>query len=80
MNIRKTTQLKFKDGEGKIETLPMYITKGWRRITGYKTRGYRNRVKLIGRSRTYIDNPEITKHIKRNRIHNMVVRSKRIAL
>jgi len=73
MNIRKTTQLNFK--EGKIETLPLYITKGWRRITGYQTRGYRNRVKLIGRSKTYIDNAEVTKHIKKNRVHNLVYRS-----
>jgi len=53
----------------------MWITKGWRRITGYKTRGYKNRVSLIGWSRTYIVEPELTKHIKRNRAHKLVSRS-----
>ncbi len=75
MNIRKTTQLKFKDGEGTIETLPMFITKGWRKITGYKTRGYKNRVKRIGWSRMYIDNAHLTMHIKRNRVNKLVSRS-----
>ncbi len=75
MHIRKTTQLKFKDGEGTIETLPMWITKQWRRIAGYQTRGYKNRVKLVGRSKTYIDNAELTKHIKKNRVHKLVSRS-----
>lgn len=58
-------------------TWPTYITKSWSKVSGYKTRGFRNRVKLVGRSKTYIDNPEITKHIKRNRIHKMVVNGKK---
>ena len=61
-------------------TDPTYITKQWSRISGYKTRGYRNRVKLVSRSRTYIDNPEITQHVKRNRIHKMVVNGKKIKI
>ncbi len=75
MHIRKTTQLKVKDGEGTIETLPIWITKGWRTVYGYRTRGYKNRVRSVGRSRMYIDNPHITKHIKRNRIHKLVYQS-----
>ncbi len=75
MNIRKTTQLNFKEGEGKIQTLPMYITKWWRKTTGYKTRGYKNRVKLISRSKTWIDNAHLTMHIKRNRVNKLVSRS-----
>jgi len=73
MNIRKTGEWNVK--EGTIEIKTMWITKGWRRITGYQTRGYKNRVKLIGRSKTYIDNAELTKHIKKNRVHNLVYRS-----
>lgn len=72
MNIKKTA-IGFKG-----ITHTTYITKGWRRVSGYKTRGYRNRVKLVGRSRTYIANPEITQHVKRNRIHKMVVNGKTI--
>ena len=72
MNIKKN-KIGFKG-----ITDPTYITKQWSRISGYKTRGYRNRVKLVGRSRTYIDNPEITQHVKRNRIHKMVVNGKTI--
>jgi hypothetical protein len=73
MNIRKTGEWNVK--EGTIEIKPMWITKGWRRITGYQTRGYRNRVKLIGRSRMYIDNAELTKYFKKNRVHQLVNRS-----
>jgi hypothetical protein len=73
MNIRKTGEWNVKEGTFKI--IPMYITKGWHRITGYKTRGYRNRVKLIGRSKTYIDNYELTKYFKKNRVHQLVGRS-----
>jgi hypothetical protein len=73
MNIRKTGEWNVK--EGIIEVKPMWITKGWRRVTGYKTRGYKNRVKLIGRSRMYIDNAHLTMHIKRNRTQKLVSRS-----
>jgi hypothetical protein len=73
MNIRKTGEWNVK--EGTIEIKPMWITKDWRRITGYKTRGYKNRVSLIGWSRTYIVEPELTKHIKKNRTHKLVSRS-----
>jgi hypothetical protein len=56
-------------------TRTTYITKGWRKITGYKTRGHKNRRKLVSRSKTYIDNKELTMHIKKNRIHKLVKRS-----
>ena len=70
MNIKKNA-IGFK---GVTHTI--YITKGWRGVSGYKTRGFRNRVRLVNRSRTYIANPEITGHVKRNRIHKMVVNGK----
>jgi hypothetical protein len=73
MNIRKYNE--WNDKEGIMKTMPMWITKGWRRITGYQTRGYKNRVSLIGWSRTYIAEPELTKHIKKNRVHKLVSRS-----
>ena len=73
MNIRKTGEWNVKEGTFKI--MPMYITKWWRKTTGYKTRGYRIRVKLIGRSKTYIDNYELTKYFKKNRVHQLVNRS-----
>ena len=73
MNIRKTGEWNVKDGI--IEIKPMWITKQWRRLAGYQTRGYKNRVKLVGRSKTYIDNTELTKHIKKNRVHKLVSRS-----
>ena len=73
MNIRKTSEWNLK--EGTIQTLPMYITKWWRKTTGYKTRGYKNRVKLISRSKTWIDNAHLTMHIKRNRVNKLVSRS-----
>ena len=69
MNIKKN-KIGFKG-----ITDPTYIKKQW---SGYKMRGYRNRVKLVSRSRTYIANPEITQHVKRNRIHKMVVNGKTI--
>jgi hypothetical protein len=72
MNIKKNA-IGFK---GVTHTI--YITKEWRRVSGYKMRGYRNRVKSVSRSRTYITNPEITQHVKRNRIHKMVVNGKTI--
>ena len=73
MNIRKIG-VWVKETNG-VKQMPYWITKGWRKVYGYKTRGYRNRVKLVGRSKTYIDNPHITKHIKRNRIHKLVYQS-----
>ena len=73
MNIRKIGVWIRETNE--IKKMPDYITMGWRKINGYKTRGYRNRVKLVGRSKSYIDNPHITKHIKRNRIHRLVYQS-----
>jgi hypothetical protein len=72
MNIKKNA-IGFKG-----VTRTTYITKGWRGVSGYKTRGFRNRVRLVNRSRTYIANPEITQHVKRNRIHKMVVNGKTI--
>lgn len=73
MNIRKVGDWNIK--EGIIEIKPMWITKGWRKVTGYKTRGFRNRVKLISRSKTWIDNAHLTMHIKRNRVNKLVSRS-----
>jgi hypothetical protein len=70
MNIRKTTQFNFK--EEKIEILLMYITKVWRNTTGYKTRGYKNRVSRVAKSRTIKDNLDITQHVKRNRVYHLV--------
>ena len=69
MNIKKNA-IGFKG-----VTRTTYITKGWRRVSGYKTRGYRNRVKSVSRSRMYIDNAHLTMHIKRNRTQKLVSRS-----
>jgi hypothetical protein len=41
-------------------------------ILTYKGRGYKNRLGRIGRSRTIIQNLEITKHVKRNRVYRLV--------
>ena len=56
-------------------TQPTYITKDWNRLSGYKSRGYSKRVRWVGISRMLINEPQITKHIKRNRIYQMVHRS-----
>ena len=73
MNIRKIGKWNAK--EGIIEMNPMWITKQWRRITGYRTRGYKNRLHLVGRSRMIIDNPELVIRIKRNRVFGLVYKS-----
>ena len=48
-----------------------------RRLIHHSRKGYRNRVKLISRAKTVIDNPSITKHVKRNRVHRLVKQSSR---
>jgi len=73
MNIRKIG--KWNPKEGIIEMKPMWITKQWRRIIGYRTRGYKNRLHSIGRSRMIIDNPELVIRIKRNRVFGLVYKS-----
>ncbi len=73
MNIRKIGKWNAK--EGIIEMKPMWITKQWRRITGYRTRGYKNRLHLVGRSRMIIDNPELVIRIKRNRVFGLVYKN-----
>jgi hypothetical protein len=74
MNIRKVLQYNVVDGIIEVEL--SYITKGWRKIFGYKTRGYKNRVKRIGWSRMLIDNPTETKHAKRNLTHRLCSQQK----
>ena len=66
MNIKKN-KIGFKGITG-----PTYITKQWSRISGYKTRGYRNRVSRVAKSRTIKDNLDITQHVKRNRVYRLV--------
>jgi hypothetical protein len=66
MNIKKN-KIGFKG-----ITDPTYITKQWSRISGYKTRGYRNRVSRVAKSRTIRDNLDITQHVKRNRVYRLV--------
>jgi hypothetical protein len=73
MNIRKIGE--WNRTEGTIEIKPMWITKQWRRITGYRTRGYKNRVHLVGRSKMIIDNPKLVIRIKRNRVFGLVYKS-----
>lgn len=69
MNIKKNVR-----GFSRI-TNPTYITKDWNRIDGYKTRGYRLRVRRIGISRMIIDNPKLVIRIKRNRVFGLIYKS-----
>lgn len=71
MNVKKSVQ-----GFSRI-TGPTFITKSWRKISGYKTRGYALRVRKVNMSRTIMRNPEITWHVKRNRAYRLVKRSNR---
>lgn len=66
MNIKKN-KIGFKG-----ITDPTYITIQWSRISGYKTRGYKNRVSRVAKSRTIRDNLDITQHVKRNRVYHLV--------
>ena len=76
MNIRKIGVWIKETNE--IKQMPDYITKQWRILNGYKSRGYVKRVGRIGRSRTIMDNPYITEHVKRNRVYNLVYSNNRI--
>jgi len=48
-----------------------YTPKDWRKISGYKTRGYKNRVKRLFKSKTIKDNLNITHDVKRNRVYHL---------
>lgn len=50
------------------------ISKDWRKIEGYKTRGYSKRVKRVGLSRMIKGYPNITQHVKRNRTHTITLK------
>jgi len=75
MNIRKIGV--YNKETTYIDQKATYTPKSWRKISGYKTRGYKNRVKRIGRSRAIMDNPTITKHVTRNRVYNLVYHNKK---
>ena len=70
MNIRKVLQ--YNVVKGIIEIELSYTTKGWMKIHGYKTRGYRNKLKRVGLTKQIKAYPTITEHIKRNRVHRIV--------
>ena len=74
MNIRKIGV--YNKETTYIDQKPTYTSKN--KIFGYKSRGYIKRVGRIGRSRTIIDNPYITEHVKRNRVYNLVYSNNRI--
>lgn len=73
MNIRKVGV--YNKETKYIEQKVSYTHTEWRKILGYKTRGYKNKVGRISRSKTIIHNFIITKHIRRNRVYNLVYNS-----
>jgi len=72
MNVYKRG--KFVPGTNKIIRVGEIITKGWRKIYGYKTRGYRNRLDRVGRARMIKGYPTLTYGIKRNRVHRITLK------
>jgi hypothetical protein len=69
MNIRKIGV--YNKETTYIDQKATYTSKSWRKTSGYKTRGYKNRLKRLFNSKTIKDNLNITRHIKRNRIYHL---------